>query len=327
MREIAFRTGFILDRRPRGRCCGAGWEATVQEANQRDITGHSRIVILSRTQRNAQSACELIWECLWIFNGGGIDLNEYPEVEPCRSPIGPTDPWIERSEFGTMRPGKWSLSTAGIAEACLMAARASRRRPLRYAVHHLAMSQSLAAIHHMDLDPSHWRHRPAVSPFGRDHVRLAYAVIAAYTAIEQLGLEVRASSAKPSKINGTWNPVVRQDLEKRLTAANVDLSELAVWTRRSTPRRIERLRPAQALSTPDWACGRIRDTEIDVVDAISDLSWLRSKIAAHKLSRDSESLTLYEVSNAQYLARRLLLSKLGFWRIWEDRDEVDAWEV
>jgi hypothetical protein len=309
-----FYTGLIVNEVPAGRCRGAGWEAIVEPCDP-DLYRQS-LVLLSRTHRNAQRALELIWECLWINLGGAIDFNDYPEVAP-EGGDDPTDAWLRRSHYSRMTAERWSFETSGILEACVIAARASRHRNTAYAAHLLAFSQSLAAIHHMDLDPSHWRHQPAVSPFGRDHVRLAYALIASYTAIEQLGLELRASAQRPSKIEGEWNPPVKSDLEARLRDANVDLSELALWTRRGTIRRVEMRRPPRRAATPEWSAGPIRDVEVEVVDAIADVSWLRSKVSAHRLSDDAASLTIYEVSNAQYLARRLLLSRLGLWRVGE----------
>jgi len=43
------------------------------------------------------------------------------------------------------------------------------------------------------------------------------------------------------------------------------------------------------------------------------MSWLRSKVAAHRLGNLARSLTKYDVHNAQTTARRLLLGHLGFW--------------
>jgi hypothetical protein len=54
---------------------------------------------------------------------------------------------------------------------------------------------------------------------------------------------------------------------------------------------------------------------MDVIDAIHYVSFLRSLIAAHKTDkRLVKGLSAYEVANAQFLARRLLMEKMGFWR-------------
>jgi hypothetical protein len=162
-----------------------------------------------------------------------------------------------------------------------------------------------------------------VSPFPRDHARLAAAIVAAYQVLEELDLGIPASGKNPSRPNGEWNPTVRKDLERRLTAAKVDLGDLALWQRRGTPRRVEKRRPTKPVKRAEWAGHRIRDEEVEVVDAIADLSWLRSHASSHGLSR-AVSLTGYEVANAQYIARRVLLSRIGMWRAAPALREVDG---
>ena len=131
--------------------------------------------------------------------------------------------------------------------------------------------------------------------------------------LEELGFEVRANKERPSRIDGKWNPPVLAELESRLRAGRIDLDDTVVWTLRHTPTRIERQRPSEG-SKASWSGGSIRDQLVPVVDAIAYVSWLRSKVAAHRLGDLAPSLTIYDVANAQALARRLLLEHLGFWR-------------
>ncbi|MHB1195079.1 MAG: hypothetical protein ACYC6F_18810 [Longimicrobiales bacterium] len=215
---------------------------------------------------------------------------------------------------GATRGEPIQVATTHFLDAALIAARASRNHDLDYALTLLGLSQALAAIHVMDLDPSHWHYGPAVSPFPFDHARLAYSIIAAYAVLEQLGLEVRASAQRPSRQEATWDPDVLRDLENRLKSRGIDLQDHAVWTARGTPRSLERGRPTKPIGSVSWAGGPIRDHEVAVVDAVADLSWLRSKIASHRMGDAVGSLTLYDVSNAQYLARRFFLSAVGWWR-------------
>lgn len=308
-----FHTGLIVgwdEAFPRGYCRGAGWDAEVAPYFRDE--DRASVVIRSKKQRTAQNALELIWASLHILQSGGIDLYDYPEVVGEGSDE--SDPWLIRSEYQPLRADKSSLQTSGIPLACAIAARASRRRRYAYAVHLLALSQSLVAVHFMDMDPSHWSPRSAVSPYGRDHVRLAYALISAYATIEQLGLDVRASTKRPSMVRGVWTPTVRADLEERLRGAGVDLSERAVWILRGTPRRTETKRPARVVAKQSWSAGPIRDVEVEVVDAIADVSWLRSKVSSHRIPQDARSLAVYDIHNAHYIARRLLLTTLGLWR-------------
>ena len=58
----------------------------------------------------------------------------------------------------------------------------------------------------------------------------------------------------------------------------------------------------------------VRDGQIHITDAIAYASFLRSQIAthSHEDKRFLRVLSVYEVSNTRFLARRLLLESLGF---------------
>lgn len=203
---------------------------------------------------------------------------------------------------------------SSLSRATLVAARASHRHKYQYALFKTQLSYNLCSLHPTDLDPSHWRSGPAVSASPPDHVSCAFAIQAAYSAIEELGLEVRASRERPSTINGKWNPPVLENLRGRLRRAKVDLGESVIWHRRQTPTRVERQFPVEAAGTTPWTHGTVRDVEVRIEDAINHASRLRSQVAAHRLPSIAKSLTLYEASNVQFLARRLLLEVLGCWR-------------
>jgi hypothetical protein len=54
---------------------------------------------------------------------------------------------------------------------------------------------------------------------------------------------------------------------------------------------------------------------MQIIDAINYASFMRSSIAAHKSDhRMIRVLSIYDVANVQFLARRLILEKMGFWR-------------
>ena len=63
----------------------------------------------------------------------------------------------------------------------------------------------------------------------------------------------------------------------------------------------------------------VRDEEMEIIDAIDRSSYLRSKVASHKLATSEKNkfvkvLSPYDVANVQLLARRLILEKLGLWK-------------
>jgi len=106
------------------------------------------------------------------------------------------------------------FGTTGIPLACLLAAKASRKRAYVYAITKYMFSISQYSTSVKDLEPFRSKHIP-VSSLPKDHVTFSHAILAAHSAIEDIGLEIRASSKNPSRINGKWNPVVKAELEKR----------------------------------------------------------------------------------------------------------------
>ena len=142
----------------------------------------------------------------------------------------------------------------------------------------------------------------------------AHCIISAYSVIEELGLEVRASNQKPSVLNGKWNPIVLADLENRLKAAGIDLSDTFPWLLRVTRRKIEMKKSLPITKPASWAYGRVRDHEVNITDAIAYASWLRSNVSSHTIKETTRRLTAYDVANVQHLARRLILESIGEWK-------------
>jgi hypothetical protein len=115
--------------------------------------------------------------------------------------------------------------------------------------------------------------------------------------------------------DGTWNPVVKEDIEKRLLKAGIDISETHIWTLRGPKTRIERRRRPPSTGKPSWAGGNVRDVNVPVIDMLSLASWLRSGTTTHRFSDTARSLTVYDAHNVQSLARYLIMKKFGFWRM------------
>lgn len=200
----------------------------------------------------------------------------------------------------------------GIWSGCLIAARASRRLRWQYAVSKYAFSCSLVPLELVDLHTRYGEFLP-LSHLPEAHIRYAHAILAAHSVIEDLGLEVRASASKPSRVNGQWNPLVKQDLEERLRSAGIDACEPILWNVRGPQRRIDARRPVVSRGKQPWARGSVRDCEVALIDAIAHVDWLRDKVASHGKNRLTSALSAYDVSNAQHLARRLALESLGHW--------------
>jgi hypothetical protein len=293
---------------------GAGWQATLspQRPRPHKIKGGQEVILQASSWSSAQRALDLILGCHQLVQGPhvfDIHLVANNADEPG---------WIGEHERKAL--SKQTYSSSDIPLACAIAAKASRNRKWFYGVAKYRFSLSLYSVQHMDMEPWHSHHLP-ISAFPSDHVTFSYSIISAYSVIEDLGLEVRASPKKPSRIQGEWNPAVKHDLEERLVKDGVDLRETFLWIVRGSKRKIETRRPLPPGSKAPWSAWIVRDSELQVVDAIAYADWLRDHIASHGMKELTRSLSPYDVVNVQDLARRLLLESLGFWRYWEKAKE------
>ena len=158
---------------------------------------------------------------------------------------------------------------------------------------------------------------PTHYPDDTYHVKAAFAVIAAFSAIEELGLEVRSSSKKPRFIGDSkdqWNPDVFDDIKNRLCAIGINPHEEFEWVIRGQQRTIEdEFKPVLGKAS-SWGNGNdVRDRTLSIADAIHYSSLVRNFIAAHKFSKFVGELGPYDVFNVQSIARRLIISSLGVW--------------
>lgn len=270
------------------------------------------VVINAKDSARAEQAAFLIQASMDALSGSSFF--PHPRDMPELCPMDEIDVGVD-DEAGQAQT-RASATCRDISIACRLAVKVSRRLQRVYSLSKLWLSYQVFSIPGVYLDPSYTPALPK-SSLSYVHVGYAYAVVLAYAAIEELGLDVRASKENPARIKGRWNPKVRDDLESRLKRAGVDLAERFSWNLRGPRTLLEKERPPDVVARAPWARWDVRDGDVEVVDAIAHVSWLRSKVAAHKSKPGFMNvLSVYEVSNAQYLARRLLLEACGFWRIW-----------
>lgn len=273
-----------------------------QDGNR--IVRSKEVFILAPSEIVARQVASDVVGAMTLLNGSAP-----PFIEGWDAPVLHNHASTTRLHAGTVATDHFPL-------ACRIAVSASNRLRRQYALAKFRLSCGSASFPSVDLDPSHsetiprW-HRP------EDHVRLAVAIVLAYSVLEELGLEIRASERKRSAVGGGWNPAVKDDLERRLSKCGVDLSSPVVWSVRGGKSRIEAKKPrhlhAASRRTP-WARWSIRDRHVEVVDAIAHASFLRSRVSSHRLKPAwVRMLSAYDVSNVQLLARRLFLEALGFW--------------
>ena len=275
--------------------------------SKRSVKGRA-VVIKARNESAARKAAFLIQAAAEIWRGGSFLSDGIAE------PIEIVQYKCDQAE--KVNPNSYRCFF-DIPLACMLAIKASRRREWIYAVSKLWLSYRQFSVFKEDLDPSRWDRLPnPKSPYPFDHVAYSQAIVLAYGVLEQLGLEIRASSQNPSfDKNGAWNPNVRGHLEGRLRRAGIDLTEQYAWDLRGSKTRLERERPPKFVKNAPWSQWNVRDGFVEVIDAIAHVSWLRSKVSAHKSKYEfMRALSVYDVANAQYLARRLLLESFGFWK-------------
>jgi len=282
---------------------------------RRNCDYENELVILTKDIRNALNISNLIYAAIDLLNAEGPFYSEnHPFIIPA----------ISEKEYDYNKQLGSVLECQGdIPLAAKIAAKCSFRKYLVYALIKYQLGCHLFPTSIMDIDS------PEYNPLSfykiQDQIRLGYAIIAFYSVIEELGLEIRASEKKPSTINGTWNPIVKNELEDRLTKSGIDIKELFDWNLRSTPTKIEKLKRPELLKKSPWAFLTRRDSQTKIIDAIATLSWIRSRIAAHRSNNAISSISIYDASNASLLARRLLLEKLGYWKnTYSDDDDKIA---
>jgi hypothetical protein len=175
-----------------------------------------------------------------------------------------------------------------------------------------------ASAHGVHLDPAQTQKYFGVESDPKTHVTMATAVALAYSAIEELKLEPKPVGANRNvKIGRTWNPDAFADLTGRLKKGKVDLTEKLVWTVRGTPTLIHKSDRAPEGHKQSWSVGIVRDRSVSVQDALVAASWLRSKCSIHRYRRETRSITMFDVHNVQFLARRLILESVCLWRDWD----------
>lgn len=272
------------------------------------------VVIWADRDVAAQRAADLAHAARLLIEGSNLLSHLYPgEHAPIHRANSNFSVKLTEDESAFL--SRTQTVTPNIPLACRVAARASLTLEYVYALAKLRLSLETFSVPSIELDPFHSATIPK-SPLPEDHVRMAFAIVTAWGCIEELGFEIRASSKKPSKLpDGTWNPTVQLDLEDRLRRGHVNLGEAFHWSLRGAKTGIERKRPPNIIQKAPWARYQVRDGKLAIIDAIHYVSFLRSWIAAHKTDKSLISvLSPYDVANAQFLARRLMLEKMGFWR-------------
>lgn len=212
--------------------------------------------------------------------------------------------------------------------ALRIAAQAWGDQSLTYALHKLATSLNTESITWWSAAPEYGQVFERTTARHAQHVRSSMAVNLAFSAIEELQLQVKSSSKDPRWLDnesGAWNPKVLQDLEQRLRNAGIDPGHTVTWTVRGGPSLAEtELKPTLGRPAPYAAADVVRDIELTLPEALHVCSFLRNYMTAHRFCESSASIGPYEVHNVQSVARHVVLAASGYWKTWSANLPLDG---
>ena len=296
------------------------------EYEEFEVYGNLEVIIYAANLKTAEYACHLIHASHTLVYGdipGVFNDRTFPNVLPeNESELGDPEDFLIKHEINSLKNSYHHIS--GFDTAVEIAAKASYRKKSQFAIIKWYLSVYLTNIPSIELNPfeAYETYKPSKWPI--EQVWLANSINAAYSAIEELQLQVKSSSKNPRFIQKKWNPKVLNELRARLIKSNINPDRKIHWYIRGSKTRINEKKPVTALNKAEWNYGAVRDVYITIPDAIDYASWLRSFACAHKFSDITSSISAYDVANCQQIARRLILESLKFWHLFEvDQEE---WE-
>jgi len=273
--------------------------------NEKKIShGCKEIIIYAKNDHDAFEVSKLIYAAFTLLSANLGIVGQFasePVIE---------ENYNENIKSFSGRKDFYILSTNDLGYACKIACKVTYKKKLKLALIKYYLACSLHSNQIIDLDPHHSENVYLMNYSIFDNVRIGYAIVVFYSVIEELGLEIRASEKKPSIIHGQWNQIVKDDLEKRLVTSKININDPIVWHLRGTPTKIEKEKKPLKTIKSDYSKYDVRDVYIEISDGIRILSWIRSKIVSHKLNNNIKSISIYDVANANFLCRRILLETL-----------------
>jgi hypothetical protein len=259
------------------------------------------IVINTTNLKNAEKVLNLFFAalCLHYSHISGTNENKITII---------TDKVGDNKEETLVRK---KVKMQEIIAPCKIAMECSYKMEYTYSLLKYYLGCNIHSNYIDDINPTTSKYLPLREYDPYDHIRMGYAIVIFYSVIEELGLEIRASAKNPSLIEGQWNSVVRMNLENRLKDKGVNINKKIAWNMRSTPTRIEKEKKPLTAINSNWSRKDVRDSMIEISDAIRIISYIRSSVVSHKINDHINSVSIYEVHNANNLARRILLESLG----------------
>lgn len=200
--------------------------------------------------------------------------------------------------------------------AIALAAEAWSDMRLVYAIHKLSQSLECKSITWWSALPRHGQVFEKYSEFHSIHVNTASSINLAFSAIEELNLQVLSSLKDKRFMDGDWNPAVLKKTNAKLKEVGIEPDQPVPWIQRGNKTLAEEAIKPKLGKLEKYSDGElVRDRELSLADALHYCSYLRNFMTTHALSSEAQFLGPYEVHNVQSVARRLILSKCGLWNV------------
>lgn len=273
-----------------------------------------RLLLLETKQAEADNIVQLVCAANIILDG----FPSFKDRPTCGFELSDDEADRQKTFENVFRSDgffQWFTYRDTLPIAIAIAAEAWRDRNLVYAIHKLAHSYETESVTPWSMHP---RYKQAFQKHSADfssHVGTSGAINLAYSAIQEIDLDVKASEKKPRSIGQetfVWNPAVLEPFKERLRNAGIDPEIKIDWVTRGDQTEVDIY---QMLDCPsDHSNGvDVRDRQISLPDAINFCEYLRNTMTSHAFSSDTPRLGPYEVYNAQQVTRLLILSKCNLW--------------
>jgi len=278
-----------------------------------------QLMVFEAEEAIAKNIIQLVYAALNVIEGNPSERFGLPLAFEI-----PNDTAEQRSLFSNV------FQTSGFFErfvyhpeipvALSVAAKAWLNTSVVYAIHKLSRSVAADSITWWSTHPRYGQIFEKSSELHADFVNTSVAINLAFSAIEELQLQVKSNSKDKRWLNNVtaeWNPVVLEDIQKRLVEAGIDPQLKVSWMLRGDESISEvEIKPTLGSLAPYSDGQVVRDVELTLPEALHFCSYIRNFMTAHRFSEVSAFLGPYEVHNVQSVARRLILSKCGMWNIW-----------
>ncbi len=280
---------------------------------------YGRLLVLEGEQSEADNIIQLICAANLILEGFADQYS--PPSHGFEIPNEPTKrEEIFRCLFRTQGYFEKFLHRETLPVAVAVAAKAWTNSRLIYAIHKLAQSYTTESVTPHSMHPHYGQSFEKHTSEYSSHVKTSVAINLAYSAIQEIGLDVRASRDNKRWLDNkafVWNPKVLNDIKARLEKSGIDCDRTIDWIVRGEKSEVD-VHPTR--DTPGmFSDGEmIRDREMSLPDAINACEYLRNHMTAHAFSRSTPLLGPYEVYNTQQVARLLILSKCGLFNVWTE---------